>query len=92
MSSGSETVRVPRWALVIFSSMLGIVFTGLLGWMTSMNVSIQNNAIEIAAIKAQLNGTKDDLMDVRKGIDRLNDKIDSMLKVLVASKNTPPGN
>jgi hypothetical protein len=78
--------RIPRWLMVAFGSASSIAFTGMLAWLTSMNLSIQDNAVEIAAIKAKIDNAESNLDDVKIGIKRLNEKVDSLLRAIIESK------
>lgn len=81
-AANNEMVRIPKWVMVLTGTIVSVVFSGLLAWLTSMNVAIQQNAIDIASIKAQVTGQTKSTDELKAAIDRLDDKLDRLLHTL----------
>lgn len=76
----NDTVKIPKWVMAISGTALSVVFAGLLAWLTSMNVAIQENSVDIAAIKAWAAAQEKATDEVNRSLSRLDEKIDRILE------------
>lgn len=82
MAEDSENLLVPKWLLLSFGGLGSIIITGMLAWLTNMNVTIQQNAISIAAIKAEMQGNNRDVEGIKSTILRIDEKIDKVTDLI----------
>lgn len=85
----SQNVTLPRWVLAAIGSVLGILLAGLMTWLTSINMSVTDNAVQIAAIRAELDHSRSDISSIKASIDRVNDKLDRLIERVAVKPNAP---
>ena len=78
MSNVSQSMeRIPMW---LFKSIVGILLTSGLAWVTWASTSSWKHEVRITAVEGTVTDVRDDIVEIKDGQKTINAKLDRLIE------------
>lgn len=78
----SGSVSVPGWVLSAIGATASLLLAGAIAWMSTLASETKANTVSLAEVRTQVANHDDALTEIKKSIERVDNKMDHVLEML----------